>query len=84
MNILIKYFNMFVFFVFSLFSRAKSTLVKNNGEGYIDTGVKITIAVVIGALLLAGLYTLFKGDGAIMGRLKEGIEALFDNPGGEG
>ena len=28
-----------------------------SGEGYIDTAVKILIAVVLGALLLAGLYT---------------------------
>lgn len=27
-----------------------------SGEGYIDTAVKILIAVVLGALLLAGLY----------------------------
>ena len=28
-------------------------------EGYIDTGVKIIIGVVIGGLILAGLYALF-------------------------
>ena len=39
--------------------RAKTVLTNNRGEGYVDTGVKILIAVVIGALLLAGLYTLF-------------------------
>ena len=33
----------------------------NRGENYVDSGVKILIAVVIGALLLAGLYALF-GD----------------------
>lgn len=31
-------------------------------EGYVDTGVKILIAVVIGALLLAGLYALFNSS----------------------
>ena len=29
------------------------------GEGYVDTGVKIIIAVVVGGVLLAGLYALF-------------------------
>ena len=29
-----------------------------SGEGYIDTAVKILIAVVLGALLLAGLYAV--------------------------
>ena len=35
-------------------------ILKNNrGEGHIDTGIKIIIAVVIGALILGGLYALF-------------------------
>ncbi len=37
----------------------RSNLTASTGEGYVDSGVKILIAVVIGALLLAGLYTLF-------------------------
>ena len=32
------------------------------GEGYIDTAIKIIIALVIGALLLGGLYTLFNSS----------------------
>ena len=36
-------------------------LCNTRGEGYIDTAIKILIAVVLGALLLAGLYTLFGG-----------------------
>ena len=39
---------------------AVQTAVTNKkAEGYVDSGVKILIAVVIGALLLAGLYALF-------------------------
>ena len=37
----------------------KVALDNKKAEGYVDTGVKIIIAVVIGALLLGGLYTLF-------------------------
>ena len=37
----------------------KTALVSTSGEGYIDTGVKIIIGVVIGSLILAGLYALF-------------------------
>lgn len=44
-----------------LWYKARSVLHDRAGENYVDTGVKILIAVVIGALLLAGLYTLF-GD----------------------
>ena len=39
--------------------RAKTAIENVRAEGYVDSGVKILIAVVIGALLLAGLYTLF-------------------------
>ena len=39
----------------------KSTVASKSAEGYVDTGVKIIIAVVIGGVILAGLYTLFSG-----------------------
>ena len=39
--------------------RIKATLKNKSGEGHIDTAVKIIIAVVIGALLLGGLYLPF-------------------------
>ena len=41
--------------------KTQAAMRNNRGEGYIDTAVKILIAVVLGALLLAGLYALF-GD----------------------
>ena len=44
-------------------------------EGYVDSGVKILIAVVIGALLLAGLYTLF--NTTIMPTVTEKVTELF-------
>ena len=37
----------------------KNKLQDTSGEGYVDTAIKILIAVVLGALLLAGLYALF-------------------------
>ena len=37
----------------------KAKLKEKRGEGYVDTAIKILIAVVLGALLLAGLYALF-------------------------
>jgi len=36
-----------------------SVVAEKRAEGYIDTAVKIIIGVVIGGVLLAGLYTLF-------------------------
>ncbi|MCR5693938.1 MAG: DUF6133 family protein [Clostridia bacterium] len=43
-----------------LFLKVKNTLSNKLAEGYIDSGVKIIIAVVIGTLLLGILYGLFK------------------------
>ena len=39
---------------------AKTAIASTSGEGYIDTGVKIIIGVVVGGVILAGLYALFK------------------------
>ncbi len=40
-------------------TRTKTALAGKTGEGYIDTAVKIIIGVVIGGVILAGLYALF-------------------------
>ena len=45
----------------SLAVSAKTTLDNARAEGYIDTGVKIIIGVVVGAVILGGLYALFTG-----------------------
>ncbi len=57
----------------------KSAISNNRGEGYIDTAVKILISVVLGALLLAGLYMLF-GD-VVMPTLNERITDMFNYAG---
>ena len=59
--------------------RAHEVLDGTVAEAYVDTGVKILIAVVIGALLLAGLYTLFNTN--IMPTVTERVEELFDYAG---
>ena len=59
--------------------KAKSSLANIKGEGYVDSGVKILIAVVIGALLLAGLYSLF--EDTVMPAVVEKVEELFDYAG---
>lgn len=52
-------------------------LVNNRrGEGFVDTAVKILMSVVIGALVLAGLYLLF-GD-TILPTLKQRIQDMFN------
>ena len=54
---------------------------RRSGEGYIDTAVKILIAVVLGALLL-GLYALF-GD-VVMPTLNQRIKDMFNYAGALG
>ena len=56
-------------------SNAHTTFDGTVAEAYVDTGVKILIAVVIGALLLAGLYTLF--NTTIMPTVSDKITELF-------
>ena len=56
--------------------RAKVAIENVKAEGYVDSGVKILIAVVIGALLLAGLYTLF--NTTIMPTVTKKITELFN------
>ena len=63
----------------SLAIRAKSIIDNARAEGYIDTGVKIIIAVVVGAVILAGLYALF--DTVILPTLETRIDGMFDYAG---
>lgn len=42
-----------------MFGRFRTVLSASSAEGYVDTGVKVLIAVVLGALLLTLLYSLF-------------------------
>ena len=60
----------------SLAIRAKTTIENVKAEGYVDTGVKIIIAVVVGAVILGGLYALF--NGVILPRLNTEIGEMFN------
>jgi hypothetical protein len=59
--------------------RVKNVVKSNKGEGFIDTAVKILISVVIGALLLSGLYMLFQDT--ILPTLTDRIKDMFDYQG---
>lgn len=56
----------------------KNIIANNCAEGHIDTGVKIIIAVVIGALILGGLYLLFAGEGGVMDKLDVEVGDMMD------
>lgn len=74
-----KFFNEIQNKVNSLAIRAKTTLDNVKAEGYIDTGVKIIIGVVVGAVILGGFYALF--DDVILPTLETRIGGMFDYAG---
>ena len=74
-----KFFNKVQSKANELAIRAKSTLDNARAEGYIDTGVKIIIGVVVGAVILGGLYALF--DNVILPTLETRINGMFNYAG---
>ncbi|MBR2895625.1 MAG: hypothetical protein IKC03_08225 [Oscillospiraceae bacterium] len=75
-----KFFNSISTKISAMATRAKTAVAavaaSAAGEGYVDSGVKILIAVVIGALLLGGLYALF--NTTIMPTVTSKITELFN------
>lgn len=74
-----KFFNKIQNKANALAVRAKTTLDNARAEGYIDTGVKIIIGVVVGAVILGGLYALF--NTVIIPRLNTEIQGMFNYAG---
>ena len=54
---------------------AQAALQCRKGEGYVDTGVKILIAVVLGALVLSLLYALI--NGTVMPKVTEKVNSII-------
>ena len=59
--------------------KVQSLLRSREAEGFVDSAIKILIAVVIGALLLAGLYALF--GKTILPTLTQRIKDMFNYAG---
>ena len=59
----------------SALSRPKAVLLNEDGDFYISDGVKIIIAVVLGALLLAALTAIF--NDTVIPRITQEIQGLF-------
>lgn len=60
-------------------AKTAAVLKDSRGEGFVDSAITILISVVIGALLLGGLYALF-GD-TVLPTLTERIEDMFNYAG---
>ena len=54
----------------------QAAIASKRAEGYVDTGVKIIIGVVIGGVILAGLYALF--NTTIIPSLEGKIAEMFN------
>ena len=54
---------------------AKCAMESRKAEGYVDTGVKILIAVVLGALVLSLLYALL--NTTVMPKVTEKVTSMF-------
>ena len=52
---------------------------EEKAENFVDTAIKILMAVVIGALLLAGLYKLFADT--VLPTLTQGVAEMFNYSG---
>ena len=59
----------------SRIARLKAKMGETRAEGYVDTAVKMITAVVIGGLLLAGLYAMF--NNVLLPGLAERIQVMF-------
>ena len=57
----------------------RQALTNRSGEGFVDTAIKILMAVVIGALVLAGLYALF--DETVLPTLTRRVQEMFNYAG---
>ena len=56
----------------------KNIITNKRGEAHVGTAIKIIIAVVIGALLLGGLFVVFASDDGILNTASNEVAGLMD------
>ena len=60
-------------------NRIVDVLKDNSGQGALDVAIICILSIVLGSLVLAGLYAIM--DGTVMPSVKEKIEGLFNYSG---
>ncbi len=60
----------------SVAMKTNNLITDQRGEAFVEVAVRILIIIVLGALLLAGLYALF-GD-VVLPTLEQRIQDMFD------
>lgn len=56
--------------------RIRAKLKDNSGQGALDTAVVVLISIVLGALILAGLYAII--DDTVLPTLTQKIQDMFN------
>ena len=56
--------------------RAKSAVLNRSGQGALDTAVTVLISIVLGALILGGLYLVI--NGTVLPTITQRIREMFD------
>ena len=59
--------------------KLKKAVKDNSGQGAIDVAIVCLLSVVLGALILAGLYSLM--DSQVLPSLREKIQSMFNYSG---
>lgn len=62
-----------------LAGRAKAVLMDRKGQGTLDVAITVLISVVLGALILAGLYLIV--NGTVLPTITQRIKDMFDYAG---
>ena len=62
-----------------LTDRTKEALVNREGQGTLDVAITVLISIVLGALILAGLYLIV--DGTVLPTITQRIKDMFDYAG---
>lgn len=62
-----------------LTDRTKEALVNREGQGTLDVAITVLISIVLGALILAGLYLIV--DSTVLPTITQRIKDMFDYTG---
>lgn len=62
-----------------LVGRAKEVLANREGQGTLDVAITVLISIVLGALILAGLYLIV--DSTVLPTITQRIQDMFDYAG---
>ncbi len=60
----------------TILEKSKRMLMDKKGQGALDTAITVLIAIVLGALILGGLYLII--EGTVLPTVTQKIEEMFN------